>query len=71
MGGSNGYSKRSAKQRSTAVVCLFIDPIAKRRVYDLDDTPEGVQAFIDQAMSLGLIGGLKRVIKKTEHPGNF
>jgi len=71
VGGSNGYSNRSAKQRSTAVVCLFIDPIAKRHVYDLDDTPEGVQAFVDQAMSSGLISGHKRVIRKTEHPGNF
>jgi small ligand-binding sensory domain FIST len=70
VGGSNDSTK-TAKQRSTAVVCLFIDPIAKRRVYNLDDTPEAVQTFIDQAMKSGLIGGHKRVVKKSEHPGNY
>ena len=37
---------RAAVQGFTAVFCLFIVPVVKRREYELDDGPDAVQKFI-------------------------
>ena len=52
VGNRNVFRKgRAAVQGFTAVFCLFIVPVVERREYELDDSPDAVQAFIKERLS--------------------
>ena len=52
VGNRNVFRKgRAAVQGFTAVFCLFIVPVVKRREYELDDSPDAVHAFIKERLT--------------------
>jgi hypothetical protein len=52
VGNRNVFRKgRAAVQGYTAVFCLFIVPVVKRRDYELDDSPDAVHAFIKERLT--------------------